>query len=223
VQVAQAQAEAARLATYTSFEQMAQQRSATVREIIASRFDWDKALSELSRVVPADTSLQSLLGTVVPGVSIGSSSGGASTGTLRSTISAPAFEIRGCTKNQDEVAGVMSRLRLINGVTRVTLSDSQKTSSASGSVSPSSGSSSGCPARWPTFDLVVFFTPVPNAGAQGVASGSGSATPVPGASTPVATTTTTPTGTVATTSTTPGSSQPVTSTTSTTSTSGGTK
>lgn len=196
-QVAQAQAAASSLATYTAFEQLAQQRSATVREIVSSRFDWDKALSELSRVVPADTSLQSLLGTVVPGVSIGGASGAASTGSLRTAISAPAFEMRGCTRNQDEVAGLMSRLRLINDVTRVTLADSQKSAAAAttGAVAASTGSSTGCPSSWPTFDVVVFFTPVPGAGPAGLASASGAAAPTAGAATPVSSVPTTPSAT----------------------------
>jgi Tfp pilus assembly protein PilN len=199
-QVLQAKARAASLATYTTFEQLAQSRASTVREVVASRFDWDTALSELSRVVPTDTSLQSLLGTVVPGVSVGGT-GGASTGTLRTAVNGPAFEIRGCTKTQDEVAGLMSRLRLINGVTRVTLSDSQKaTTGAVSSVATSGSANTGCPAGGPTFDLVVFFTPVPNAGTQGIASSTGTST---AASTPGATPVATTTPATATTTTTP--------------------
>ncbi len=194
-QVAQVQAEATSLATYTSFEQLAQHRSATVREIVGSRFDWDKALSELSRVVPADTSLQSLLGTVVPGVNIGGTGAGAGTGSLRTAIQAPAFEMRGCTRNQDEVAGLMSRLRLINDVTRVTLVDSQKSGSATGAVGAGTGSSAGCPSSWPTFDLVVFFTPVPGAGAAGPASAPGAGTASAAPTTPVSSVATTPSAT----------------------------
>jgi Tfp pilus assembly protein PilN len=196
-QVAEAQAEANSLAAYTSFQQLAQQRSATVRQIVSSRFDWDKALGELSRVVPADTSLQSLLGTVVPGVSVDGASGAANTGTLRSQIQAPAFEIRGCTRNQDEVAGLISRLRLINDVTRVTLSDSQK-GTAAGAVGAANGASAGCSGSWPTFDLIVFFTPIAKAGTEGLGSSTGGAAPAAGGTTPVSSTATTPTASTST-------------------------
>ena len=170
-EVTQAQTLASSLTQFTSFEQLAQQRAETVRTIIASRFDWDTALTELSQVVPTGTSLESLLGTVVPGASAGGGGGGsADTGGLRSDIQVPAFEIRGCTKSQDEVAGLMSRLRLINGVTRVTLADSQQGTSAG------STGAGGCAGNAPTFDLVVFFTAVPNAGTEGVAAATGPTT-----------------------------------------------
>src|SRR5581483_120429 len=76
-EVSQANALAGSLQQYTSFEQAAQQRAQTVRTIIASRFDWDKALNELSQVVPTGTSFQSLLGTIVPGASVGGTGAGA--------------------------------------------------------------------------------------------------------------------------------------------------
>jgi Tfp pilus assembly protein PilN len=172
VQVNQAQAAAARLAPYAQFAKLAHARAETVREIAATRFDWHKALSDLSRVVPANTSLQSLSGTVAPGASSGAA--GASTGSLRSAIAAPAFELSGCTSTQDDVARLMSRLRLIDGVTRVSLSDSAKgTSSQAGvAVNAASGSSgsSGCGKNAPSFHLVVFFQPLPGAGPTGVTS-----------------------------------------------------
>ena len=159
-QVAQIQAEAARLAKYAQFEQLAQERAVTVRQIAATRFDWHAALSDLSKVVPADTSLQSLSATVSAGTG---AVGGAAGGAVRGDINAPAFQLKGCTGTQDEVAQLISRLRLINGVTRVTLEDSAKGSAASGGTVSSSASGSGaggCPANGPSFDLVVFFQPV---------------------------------------------------------------
>jgi Tfp pilus assembly protein PilN len=170
-QVTQQQAEAARLSNYAAFEQLAQTRVQTVRQIAAARFDWHSALSDLSKVVPANTSLQSLIGSVAPGSTVSGGSGASSS--LRGDISAPAFEISGCTKTQDDVARLMSRLRTMNGVTRVTLGDSQKQGSGQTGTSVSSGSSQGCGANAPSFDLVVFFSPLPGAGANGVTSVTG--------------------------------------------------
>jgi hypothetical protein len=68
----------------------------------------------------------------------------------------------GCTGNQDEVAQLMSRLRLINGVTRVTLGQSVKSASGAGSTSTSAASAHTC-AGGPSFDMVVFFQPMANA------------------------------------------------------------
>lgn len=169
-QYTRVQAQVARLNTYTDFEKLAQKREATVREIASSRFDWHSALSDLSKVVPANTSLSSLVATVSPTASAGGSGGG-SASSVRGDISAPAFELKGCTGTQDEVAQLMSRLRVINGVTRVTLEDSAAT--ASGSTGVSSSGSGGCPANGPTFDMVVFFQP--GAGVLGSTSTTGSA------------------------------------------------
>jgi len=155
------QAQIARLNTYAQFEKLAQEREATVREIAATRFDWHGALSDLSKVVPANTSLQALSATVAPGSA--ASGSGVTNSPVRGDINAPAFELKGCTASQDDVARLMSQLRLINGVTRVTLEDSVKASTGSGSgtaVSGSSSGSGGCPASGPAFDLVVFFQPL---------------------------------------------------------------
>ena len=169
-EVTQEQAAVARLGEFTKFASLAQTRISTVHSIAAARFDWNSALSDLAKVIPANTTLQSIVGTVVPGASSGGS-GGAGTGSLRSGITAPAFELSGCTASQDDVAKLMSQLRLINGVTRVTISDSQMSNTAT--AASTGGSSQGCGANAPTFDLVVFFQPVANAGPAGVTSVSG--------------------------------------------------
>src|SRR5947199_3322523 len=90
-QVSQTQAEVTRLNAYAQFEQLAQTRAATVRQIASTRFDWHSALSDLSKVVPADTTLQSLNATVAPGVATGGTAG--SGGGLRGDLNAPAFEL----------------------------------------------------------------------------------------------------------------------------------
>jgi Tfp pilus assembly protein PilN len=196
-QVVQEQALAARLGNYAQFVKLAQARADTVRTIARTRFDWHAALANLAKVVPANTSLQSLLGTVAPGASVsgpgGSAGGGASTSALRADVSVPAFEISGCTKTHNDVARLMSRLRVMPGVTRVTLADSTK-SSLQGGSSSSSGSSavSGCGNNAPSFDLVIFFTALPQA-ATGTAATAQAVSTTPPTTTP--TTTTTPTST----------------------------
>jgi Tfp pilus assembly protein PilN len=168
-QVAQEQAAANRLGEFSKFSSLAQTRIGTVNSIASARFDWHTALVNLSKVVPADTTLQSIVGTVVPGASSG---GAGTTSSLRSDIVAPAFDLTGCTANQDDVARLMSRLRLINGVTRVAFTNSQ----VSGASSSGSAGSPGCAANAPVFSLTVFFTPVTNAGPNGVTAVSGVST-----------------------------------------------
>jgi hypothetical protein len=183
-------AQVAQLQKYDQFEKLAKLREATVQEIASSRFDWHGALSDLSKVVPHNTVLQSLVATVSSTSTTGGGGGGSST--VRSAIEAPALSLKGCTGSQDEVAQLMSRLRLVNGVSRVTLEDS---------TDAPSGSSTGC--TGPTFDMVVFFQPL--TGNAAALAGVASSTP---ASTTSASTTSTP----------PSSTTP----SSTTTTSGGT-
>lgn len=176
-QVTQAQSEATQLGPYGQFAALAQTRLQTVKGIAATRFDWHGALSELSRVIPTNTSLQSLTATVVPGASVGGSGG--SGGGLRSDLPGPAFEMTGCTHTQDDVARFISRLRVMTGVSRVALGSSTKISNASASNTGSTSGRAhprGCPANAPSFDLIVYFQPVTDAGPTG-------ATAVPGAST----------------------------------------
>lgn len=224
-QVSQVQAQAAKLGSYVSFQKLAQNREETIRQVLTGRFDWHGALADLSRVVPSDTSLQSLTGTVASGASVsgagGTAGAGGSAAALRGDIAAPAFELTGCTKTQDDVARLMSRLRLVNGVQRVTLADSAKQSSSQGgagvatTAGSSSGSATGCGANAPTFDLVVFFQPLPGSGTAaatpGATSATASATPATASATP-ATASSTPSTTPASSassSSSSGSAQPV--------------
>jgi Tfp pilus assembly protein PilN len=209
-QVVQEQALAARLGNYSQFVKLAQARADTVRTIAQTRFNWHDALADLAKVVPANTSLQSLLGTVAPGVTVtgpgGSAGGGASTSALRGDIPVPAFELAGCTKTQDDVARLMSRLRVMPGVTRVTLADSVKSSLQGGASTGSSGSTaaSGCGNNAPSFDLVVFFSPLPQTATGTAATGQSVSTTTPPATTTPSTTT--PSTTTPATTTTPTSS-----------------
>lgn len=168
-QVAQARSQAGSLTDYAKFEQLAQKRADTVRELAAARFDWASALSDLAKVMPANASLQSLSATVAPNVSAAGSSSSSSSG-VRADIDAPAFVLAGCTSSQDDVAQLMSRLRLINNVTRVTL-DSSAAGNGQGGVSSVSGGG-GCSADGPSFNIVVFFSPL-SAAATSLLSTSG--------------------------------------------------
>jgi Tfp pilus assembly protein PilN len=178
-QVAEAQQAASRLGAYGQFATLEQQRVQSVQGIAATRFDWNSALGELAAVIPANTSLQTLSGSVVPGATAG---GSGSAGGLRADQPGPAVEVQGCTKNQDDVARLISRLRTMDDVTRVALTSSAKGSgTASATPSTSSGPRTGCSASSPTFDVIVFYQPISGAGAQGATSlGSTSATTTTG-------------------------------------------
>lgn len=156
VSAVQGQAEAAR--PYREFASLAQTRVETVRQLGEARFDWQRALGDLSKVIPDNVWLTSLLGTVTTGVTVEGASSGA-TSTLRSALPNPAVELTGCTTDHDSVVRLISRMRLIDGVQRVALADSVKDPGGGGA-----GASGDCRyghANYPQFDLVVFFDPLP--------------------------------------------------------------
>jgi Tfp pilus assembly protein PilN len=142
----------AELKPYADFQQMAETRIQTVKDLATSRFDWEQAMRDISRVVPGDVTLTALSGTIASG------SGGGST--VRSAIAAPAVELQGCTTSQKSVATLLSRLRSVDGVTRVSLSKSAKpaqTAPGTAAAAPIDQQDL-CPGnRAPAFDIVAFF------------------------------------------------------------------
>jgi Tfp pilus assembly protein PilN len=175
---AEASANAERLAAYTQFRAMREQRVATVTSLADSRFDWERVMRELSLILPGDVWLTSLSATASPEVE----GGGASGGSLRAGVQGPALEISGCARGHDGVAGFVTALKDIDGVTRVGVESSAlpEQESGAGAVSEGgessggggeAGGSEGCPGRASVaqFSLVVAFdaAPAPLAGAEG--------------------------------------------------------
>ena len=195
-----AQATATALQPYRQFAQLSQTRVETVRSLAGSRFDWERAMRDLALVMPDNVWLTSFVGTVAPGINFGGSgaTGSSDTGTLRSSQQVPAVELVGCTENQAEVARVMARLRLVQGVTQVSLASSEKSdvssavggSGAAGATSGGTDCRNGSP-KFPQFSMVVFFKALPGAPARAPSSGatpSTGAAPSGGAKSPGATT-----------------------------------
>jgi Tfp pilus assembly protein PilN len=187
------QTQAAKLKPYADFDTNAKARVQTVRDIAGSRFDWEQALRDLSRAIPADVTLKSLNGDI-------STTAGGSSSSLRGAISAPAITIQGCAAGQTSVARLMARLRDIDGVTRVSLSKSASEKvENSGTVGSATERRNAMPCgtgKRPAFEMVMFFEKATAAVAATPTTSTGtvSATPTP---TPTATATATPAGTSA--------------------------
>jgi Tfp pilus assembly protein PilN len=171
-QVAAAKANALR--PYADFETLANARVETVRGLAAARFDWERALRDLSLATPDDVKLQALNGDMgLPGAS------GTGGDPLRSSISAPAITMIGCAPTQTDVARMMSRLRAVQGVTRVALSKSEKPAQTATQASEVSACGKDTP---PSFSVVVFFERSAAAAALAPAEASAAQTvPVPNA------------------------------------------
>jgi Tfp pilus assembly protein PilN len=156
LEAATAQAEATRqrvnqLKPYADFKALAETRIQTVKDLASSRFDWEQALRDISRAVPADVTLAELNGTI-------SSAAGGGSG-VRSAIAAPAIELKGCTSGQKEVATLLARLRNVDGVTRVSLGKSLKPDASENGPSGLAGDDvATCEGnRPPEFEVVMFF------------------------------------------------------------------
>jgi Tfp pilus assembly protein PilN len=165
-----AEVRAGRLKPYAAFSEMRAKRVETVTSLSRSRFNWPFALREVSRVLPDDVWLSQVVGTVAPGVQLDDAGGGVTT-QLRNQLSSPAIEITGCTTGQKQLAGYLARLRSIQGVTRVTLAQSEKVDVEAGQRS--GGGGTDCRqgnARIPQFGLIIFFegsTATPSSPAAG--------------------------------------------------------
>lgn len=178
-----AQKKAERLASYVQLSQLRQERTETVSSLADSRFDWERVMRELSKILPSDVWLTTLnaSASAEAGESAGSSGGG-SGGGMRSSIAGPALEISGCANGQDGVAGFVSALKEIDGVTRVGVESSalptEESSSESGGGSESEGGGGGgsdCRTRnfIAQFQMVVAFDAAPVPAPAGAPEGEG--------------------------------------------------
>jgi Tfp pilus assembly protein PilN len=155
---------AAELKPYADFQTLAQERASTVQALASARFDWEQSLRDLSRALPSNVYLSSLKGSVDGGTGGGSG--------IRSAIGSPAIELAGCTRSQPAVATLMSRLRNVQGVTRVSLAKSEKATATGGGAATAGPCGKGSP---PSFEVVVFFEKAAVAEALSSATGAAAA------------------------------------------------
>lgn len=151
----EAESAANALAPYTRFVTLRDERVSDVKELAGTRFDWAHAMHELGRVLPRSASLSSVTGTigattteaeaaaVSPSTGEAGASGGAAVSSATPAGSVPTLAIAGCATSQANVALTMDRLRLMNGVSEVSLQSatSSESSGSSGSGSCGSGAS----------------------------------------------------------------------------------
>lgn len=133
---AEARAKAQQNGPYANFAQVKQRRVDSVKQLAAGRFDWERTLRELSLVLPDGVWMQNFDATT-SGATDGSST---STG----ATSNPSMRLHGCAIKQPQVAETLLRLKRLQGVADVTLTDSTRGSDPkSGSGAANSGSATG--------------------------------------------------------------------------------
>jgi Tfp pilus assembly protein PilN len=178
-QATAAESQASKLAPYSAFSDLRKKRAETVASIAKSRFDWSHVMHEVARVIPSNTHLTSLSGSVSSTAPAPSAGGTALQ--LRGSNPGPAIDIVGCAPGQANVSRLMSRLRLIDGVEHVTLAESSK---PDGQVSPDAtagGSSGDSDCRYADavakFDILMVFAAPPAIAAPAAPAAGGTAAP----------------------------------------------
>jgi Tfp pilus assembly protein PilN len=115
------EAQAAQRDSFTNFAAIKQTRLASVAGIANTRFDWERLMRELSRVMPAGAWLQSAEASVT-----GDAAEAAAAATSETTAAPqPTADLVGCTPEQGDVAAMMVRLRQMHRVSDVKLNESR--------------------------------------------------------------------------------------------------
>lgn len=115
------EARAAEIGAFGDFAQVKETRTASVQQLADGRFDWERLMRELARVLPSEGWLQ-----IVQASTTGEldSSG---TGAPSETASAgPMAQLTGCMPRQSDVARLMLRLHRMHRVEDVTLKESAR-------------------------------------------------------------------------------------------------
>jgi Tfp pilus assembly protein PilN len=152
------QARAESLRAFADFSSMEEERTATVKALAQSRFDWERVLRELSLVLPENVWLTELEGSVAPDVELEDSVDIET----RSSVDGPALELIGCTVSQEAVGAFAATLGEIDGVTRVSVANSERPEQSTGGEGSGSGETD-CRTRdfITRFEIVAAFDAVP--------------------------------------------------------------
>lgn len=169
----EAEQRAARLGAFGEFAAVKETRLQSVRDLAASRFDWERLMRELALVLPEDTWI----------TEASASASGQSEATATAAPSGetppsggPSLSLTGCAPSQTVVAKVMVRLRNLHRVQDVELGESAEPDREAGgttgagtapqTASEPTASSDGCGQRY-KFQTTVTFAPAPVAGPAG--------------------------------------------------------
>ncbi len=110
-------------------EQLATQLTA-VQQLAAARYPWPRLLDQIGRALPAKAALSSLQ----------SGANAATSTTAQGASAGQSLQVSGCATSQAVVADTMQRLRLVQGVSSVALTNDSDTSANASSTAPVSGS-----------------------------------------------------------------------------------
>jgi len=146
-----AETQAGTLASYGDFQEAKNTRTQSVGSLANGRFDWERFMRELARVLPSEVSLSTAEAAVTSGEE----------GAAATEATGPSATLTGCAVSHPDVATLMVRLRQMDRVTDVKLTESAKASDGGGSGQPAAGGDGGGCGELVTFDVAVVFDPAP--------------------------------------------------------------
>jgi len=159
---AQAEAEATALeqaaaqkAAFANFAQIKQQRLTSVSSVAETRFDWERFMRELARIMPERSWIQTADASVSGDpTNTGAASAAAATGAAVE----PTANLVGCTPGQSDTATMMVRLRKLYRVTDVKLNESS-VEAVGGSSGEAETTVDACGAYY-KYDITVTFSAI---------------------------------------------------------------
>lgn len=151
IEADQLEAQAATKDSFTDFADIAQTRAASVAAVASTRFDWERLMRELSRVMPAGSWLTSASASVTGATDAASATAPAAPATAGA--GAPSANLVGCTPEHSDVARMMVRLRQLHRVVDVELTQSSREDAQGATAAIDS-----C-GRNTSFDLTLTFSP----------------------------------------------------------------
>ena len=144
------EAQAAQMGSFTNFATIKEQRLVSVVTTAQTRFDWERLMREVSRIMPEGSWLKTTDASVLGNDEAATQ---AATGVAPVGPANPSATFVGCTRKQSEVAALMVRMRQMYRVSDVKLNASAQESSDAEASIDSCG-------RLYQFDVTVTFEPV---------------------------------------------------------------
>jgi Tfp pilus assembly protein PilN len=151
VEAEQLEAQAANKDNFTDFAQIAQTRAASVASVASTRFDWERLMRELSRVMPEGTWLTSANASAKGDPSAAANPTDPAAAAAPGA-GAPSVNLVGCTPKHSDVARMMVRMRQLHRVTDVKLTQSTRDPEAAAATFDSCGANT-------SVDLILTLSP----------------------------------------------------------------
>lgn len=151
------EAQASQEANYTDFAQIAQTRMQSVAGVAATRFDWERFMRELARIMPERSWIQTADASVTGDPT---QTGPTTTAGATGVATSPTAKLVGCTPEQTDTATLMVRLGQLYRVSDVKLNESSVESVGGGTETETTVDECG---NYYKYDVTVTFSPTPPA------------------------------------------------------------